>query len=88
MRPLLLCCIVSLLMGCTTTVPVKLKFPEAPDELMVKCPPLEKLNEDSKLSDIAKNVTKNYIVYHKCSVLHDEFIDWYKIQKKMFEEVK
>jgi len=32
-----------LLTGCSTTVPVKAKFPEMPDRILVKCPQLEKL---------------------------------------------
>ena len=42
--------------GCSTTVPVTAKFPEVPNQLLVKCPNLEKLNEEAKLSDVAKSV--------------------------------
>ena len=38
--------IVFLVSGCSTTVPVKAKFPEAPERLLAKCPQLEKLGKD------------------------------------------
>ena len=49
---LLLC-----LTGCSTTVPVTAKFPEAPNTIQQQCPPLQKLKDDAKLSDIATTVT-------------------------------
>lgn len=82
--------IVSVLMlaGCSTTVPVTAKFPEVPDRLMQICPQLEKLKDEAKLSDVAKTVTVNYSTYYECAVKHDAFIEWYQIQKRIFESVK
>jgi outer membrane biogenesis lipoprotein LolB len=77
-----------LLTGCSTVVPVSAKFPEAPERLMQKCPQLEKLNDGSKLSDVAKTVADNYSSYHECSVKHDGWIEWYQKQKQIFEGVK
>ena len=74
--------------GCSTTVPVVAKFPEAPPRLMVKCPNLEKLDEQPKLSDVAKSVTNNYTTYYECAVKNDGWIEWYQIQKQIFESVK
>ena len=76
------------LFGCSTPVPVEVKFPEAPQDLMEPCPPLDKLQDGAKLSEVAKNVVGNYTKYHGCSVKHDAFIEWYQIQKKIFESVK
>ena len=76
------------LFGCSTTVPVTAKFPSAPDTLLTKCSPLEKLKDDVKLSDVAKNIVTNYTLYNECSVKHDAFIEWYNTQKKIFENVK
>lgn len=76
------------LTGCSTVVPVRQKFPEAPNTLLEKCPQLEVLKDDAKLSDVAKSVTNNYTSYHGCSSRHDSFIEWYNTQKKIFEEVK
>jgi hypothetical protein len=77
-----------LLTGCSTAVPVKAKFPEIPDKLLVTCPQLEKLNDDAKLSDVAKNVTNNYTTYYECAVKNDAWIEWYQIQKRIFESVE
>lgn len=77
-----------LLSGCSTIVPVKVKFPEVPPHLLVKCPQLIKLEEDAKLSDVAKTVTVNYSTYYDCAVKNDAFIEWYQIQKIIFEGVK
>lgn len=74
------------LSGCSTVVPVKQKFPEAPNTLMEKCAQLEILKDDAKLSDVAKSITNNYTTYHECSNKHDSFIEWYNTQKQIFEK--
>jgi hypothetical protein len=83
----LACFLLVLVTGCSS-VPVALKFPEVPERILQKCPQLEKLNEESKLSDIAKTVTNNYTTYYECAVKHDAFIEWYQVQKKIYESVK
>lgn len=80
--------IVFLVSGCSTTVPVKAKFPEAPERLLAKCPQLEKLGNEVKLSDISKTITVNYTTYYECAVKHDAFIEWYQVQKNIYESVK
>jgi hypothetical protein len=80
--------LVLILTGCSTTVPVTAKFPDVPERLLVKCPQLEKLENEVKLSDISKTVTNNYTTYYECAVKHDAFVEWYKIQKNIFESVK
>lgn len=77
-----------MLVGCSTTVPVTAKFPEIPDRLMQKCPQLEKLGNEAKLSDISKTVTINYTTYYECAVKNDAWIEWYNIQKHIFEGIK
>ncbi len=79
--------LILLLTGCKT-VPVTAKFPEAPIELLLKCPALKQLEEDVKLSDVAKNITYNYTLYYECVIKHDAWIEWYQSQKKIFESVK
>ena len=78
----------AMLSGCSTTVPVTAKFPNTPENLLVKCPKLEKLGDEVKLSDISKTITANYTTYYECAVKHDAFIEWYNIQKNIFESVK
>jgi len=77
-----------LLTGCSTTVPVVVKFPAAPTELLVKCSELKLLADEAKLSDVAKSVVNNYTLYYECAVKVDAWIEWHERQKKLFEEVK
>jgi hypothetical protein len=76
------------LTACSTTVPVTAKFPDVPVSLLNKCPQLEKLKEDAKLSDISKTVAINYTTYYECAVKNDAWVEWYRIQKNIFESVK
>lgn len=80
--------VIALLTGCSTTVPVVTKFPEVPQNLLVKCPQLNKINDDAKLSDITKTITNNYTEYYSCSAKSDAWIEWYRSQKKVFEGLK
>lgn len=81
--------ILLLMIGCSTTVPVTVKFPEAPGNVaMTACPQLQKLAEDAKLSDISKTVSVNYGTYYECAIKTDAWIEWYKIQKHIFEGIK
>jgi len=78
-----------LMVGCSTTVPVTMKFPEGPGNVaMTTCPQLEKLENNAKLSDISKTITINYSTYYECAVKNDAWIEWYNIQKNIFESVK
>lgn len=79
---------VMLLVGCSTTVPIKANFPEAPQHLMTKCPQLQKLNDEPKLSEVSKTIAANYTLYHECALKNDTWIEWYNNQKKIFESVK
>jgi hypothetical protein len=75
--------------GCSTVVPVTQRFPEAPGNVaMTPCPQLQKLAEDAKLSDISKTVTVNYGTYYECAVKTDAWIEWYNIQKEIFNKLK
>jgi hypothetical protein len=75
-----------LLTGCSTVVPVTVKFPEPPGKgAMTTCPNLIKLNDGAKLSDVANTVTVNYSTYYECAVKTDAWQEWYNIQKNIFE---
>jgi hypothetical protein len=76
------------MVGCSTTVPVTAKFPEVPERLLQKCPQLEKLENEAKLSDITKTITNNYTTYYECAVKDDAWIEWYQKQKIIFESIK
>lgn len=88
MKKLIIAVSVLLLVGCSTTVPVTAKFPETPKNIMQPCPQLEALKEETKLSDVAKTVTINYTQYYSCAVKVDSWIEWYEIQKRIFEGIK
>ena len=78
--------VIFLLTGCSTSIPVAAKFPDAPERIKVKCPQLQKINDDAKLSDVANTVALNYGTYYECAVKNDAWIEWYEIQKRIFEE--
>lgn len=75
-----------LLYGCSTP-PVMPKFPEPP-KYTERCPQLQKLNDDAKLSTIASTINVNYSTYYECAVKNDAWNEWYQIQKRIFEGVK
>jgi hypothetical protein len=78
-----------LLTGCATTVPVTMKFPDVPKELFTVCPDLNKVDPTTtKLSDVLDVVVDNYKTYYDCKANVDDWIEWYKTQKTIFESVK
>lgn len=80
--------IVLLLTACSN-VPVVPKFPDPPGKnAMQTCPDLQKLNEGPVLSDVSKTVAANYGEYYACAVKSDLWIEWYQIQKKIYEDLK
>ena len=86
MKYLLLLCL--LLTGCATAVPEVAQFPEPPGQAsLTSCADLQKLEESSKLSDISKTIASNYTKYYECSIKNDAWIEWYKTQKRLFEQV-
>jgi PBP1b-binding outer membrane lipoprotein LpoB len=81
--------IFALLTGCSTTVPVVAKFPDAPKTLTERCPPLQKIESDpATIVDLHKIVVENYTSYHECAVKVDQWNEWHVKQKKVFENVK
>ena len=70
-------------------VPVAAKFPDAPGlQASTACPELKQLEDTAKLSDVAKTVVINYTTYYECAVKTDAWIEWYEIQRRIFEGVK
>lgn len=88
MKKLLVLIPAILLTGCLNT-PVSRHFPEVPEELKTACPSLEQVDPNTtKLSEVVRVVTDNYTQYHECRVKVDAWIEWYKTQRSIFEEVK
>lgn len=83
----LLILLVAMLSACSTVVPVTAKFPDIPERLLEKCPFKLKTVEGEAVTiiDLTKTVTINYETYHTCAVKNDAFIEWYNIQKHIFE---
>ena len=87
-KPLLFCVASLLLSGCTTTVPVKQKFPEAPEILLVDCDKLDKIGKDKVyFSDFLKTVVGNYNKYHMCAAQNAAWKEWYTETKKIYDEL-
>ena len=87
MKILSLILIAFLLTGCVGS-PIKRTFPEAPKELLEKCPELSIVPQTDRFSVVLETVTENYSKYNECSVKVDAWIEWHKNQKKIFNEVK
>ncbi len=88
MKKLLLISLLALA-GCSTVVPVKMSFPQVPEELKKSCPALKEVDPaTTKLTEVLKVVTANYGQYNECQVNLDAWIQWYDSQKKIFEEVQ
>lgn len=83
----LLIALTVLVSGCSTTVPVTMKFPEKPADVDA-CPQLKKLDDSAKLSDVSTTLNNNYTTYYECSVKNDTWNEWYQTQKRIFEKVK
>lgn len=77
------------LVGCSTTVPVKPKFPEPVKELTERCQALQKIEGDRvAITEMLKVIINNYTLYYECSAKVDGWNEWYTEQKKIYEEVK
>jgi len=73
--------------ACAIPVPVTVSFPSSPGkEVTVACPQLKILNDDAKLSDVARITTENFTTYYECSIKVDAWNEWYAEQKKIFEK--
>lgn len=77
-----------LLTGCSTTVPVTQKFPQAPEMLFQQCQQLKEVSKDASLVDLTKIVVENYTQYYQCSVLVEGWQQWYKTQQQIYKELK
>lgn len=76
------------LTACSTLVPVTMTFPEAPGrQAQIACPNLQKLKDNALLSDVSRTITINYSTYYECAVKTDAWIEWYQIQRHIFESV-
>ena len=88
MKKLLLFCAIFMITGCSTTVPVTAKFPDAPEVLLVPCEKLDLIEKDKVyFSEFLTTVVGNYTKYHSCAAQNEAWKEWYKKQKEIFESV-
>jgi hypothetical protein len=73
--------------GCSS-VPVAVKFPDVPKDMMETCPDLKLAPETTKLSEVLPVIVDNYGQYYTCKDTVDNWIEWYKSQKKIFDNIK
>jgi len=79
----------TLLTGCSTTVPVVMKFPDIPPSLNEKCGELKKIEGKTiSIVDLHRTVVENYTLYHECAAKNEGWLEWYNTQKKIYESVK
>jgi inorganic pyrophosphatase len=70
-------------------VPVKTKFPDAPQVLKEKCESLKKIEGNQvAITEMLKVVIHNYTLYHECSTKVEGWQEWYETQKKIHENIK
>ena len=79
--------VVLLISGCTS-VPVAMKFPDVPKDMLETCPDLKSVPETTKLSEVLPVVIDNYGQYYTCKDTVDSWIEWYKSQRKIFDSIK
>lgn len=88
MKKIILIAALLSLTGCATKVPVAMKFPAAPEGLLITCAELEKIPAtEEQLSKVATTIVENYSRYHECRAKVDAWIDWYNQQKKISDSV-
>jgi hypothetical protein len=74
--------------GCSTAVPVTVKFPEVPNILLEPAPLLTPLAVDKHdLSDLLENVNENYGTYYEIREKLNNWQEWYKTQKTIYDKI-
>jgi hypothetical protein len=77
-----------MLLSSCSTAPVKIKFPEVPQELQETCPVLTQVNpQDHQLSSLLEVVVTNYAQYYECKNRADGWQQWYDNQRKIYESI-
>jgi hypothetical protein len=79
-----------LLTGCLEKpVPVTIKFPAVPKELLEACPDLKNVNPTTeKLSEVLPIIVDNYSQYYQCKIKVDDWIEWYNANSKIYKDLK
>jgi len=69
-------------------IPLMPEFPHAVKTLTEPCPDLKTIEGNSiAITDLLKEVINNYTLYYQCSLKNEGWNEWYKEQKKIYEEL-
>jgi len=76
------------LTGCaSTTVPVTMNFPQAPEPLLLEPEKLDPLPEDAKeMTDLLENSTVNYGKHRELQIKYLRWQRWYEINRRLHKE--
>ena len=80
--------LVVVLTGCaSTTVPVTMNFPQAPEPILLEPEKLEPLPEDAnEMSDLLENSTVNYGKYRELQLKYQQWQQWYNTNRRIHKE--
>ena len=80
--------LVIVLTGCaSTTVPVTMNFPQAPETLMMEPEKLDPLPEDSKeMTELLENSTVNYGKHRELQIKYLRWQRWYETNRRLHKE--
>ena len=80
--------LVIVLTGCaSTTVPVTMNFPQAPEPILMEPEKLDPLPEDSKeMSDLLENSTVNYGKHRELQMKYLQWQRWYETNRRLHKE--
>jgi hypothetical protein len=80
--------VVLVLTGCaSTTVPVTMNFPQAPEPILLEPEKLEPLPEDSKeMSDLLENSTVNYGKHRELQMKYLQWQRWYETNRRLHKD--
>ena len=74
--------------GCaSTTVPVTMNFPQAPEPILLESEKLEPLPEDTKeMSELLENSTVNYGKYRELQLKYQQWQRWYETNRRIHKD--
>lgn len=80
--------LVIVLTGCaSTTVPVTMNFPQAPEPILLEPETLDPLPEDAKeMTDLLENSTVNYGKHRELQLKYLQWQRWYDTNRRLHKE--
>jgi len=80
--------LVIVLTGCaSTTVPVTMNFPQAPEPLLLEPEKLDPLPEDAKeMTELLENSTVNYGKHRELQIKYQQWQRWYNTNRRLHKE--